>query len=113
MALASKNHKKHTYLYLHLRDPIKRLAADHTTAASRSIFFVQALLLLCVWPFPFSAINEEPSWLYCGLAVHMAMLLGLHRPQHPFRLLSAADAEVGDLAERTRTWLACFTVNHM
>lgn len=113
VALACKDHEKYAHLYLQLRSPIKRLAADHTVAASRSIFFVQALLLLCVWPFPFGAINEDPSWLYCGLAIHMAMLLGLHRPQHPFRLLHAADAEVGDLAMRTRTWLACFTVNQM
>jgi len=51
--------------------------------------------------------------LYCGLAIHMAMLLGLHHPQHPFRFLNAAGAEIGDLAVRTRTWLACFIVNQM
>jgi hypothetical protein len=27
--------------------------------------------------------------------------------------LNAADAEVGDLAVQTRTWIACFVVNQM
>jgi Fungal specific transcription factor domain len=113
MALALKGHEKYAHLYPQLRDPIKRLAADFTTPASRSTSFIHALLLLCIWPFPFSAVNEDPSWLYCGLAIHMAMLLGLHRPQPPFKLLNAADAEVGDLTVRTRTWLACFIVHQM
>jgi hypothetical protein len=113
MAIASKASRKYADLYLQLRHLIERLVADHANPASRSTYFVQALLLLCIWPFPFSAVNEEPSWLYCSLAIHMAMLLGLHRPQHPFRLLNAADAEVGDLAVQTRTWIACFVVNQM
>ena len=113
MALAAKGCEKYAHLYLQLRDPIKLLAADFTNPASRSTSFVHALLLLCIWPFPFSAINEDPSWLYCGLAINMAMLLGLHHPQHPFGLLNATGAEIGDLAVRTRTWLACFIVNQM
>ena len=113
MAVGSKNSPTYSHLYLQLQDPVTRLAADHARPASRSIYFVQALLLLSVWPFPFNAVNEEPSWLHCGLATHMAMLLGLHRPLHPFRLLNAAGAEIGDLPMRTRTWLACFIVDQM
>jgi hypothetical protein len=42
---------------------------------------------------------------------HTAMLLGLHRPQHPTQFLGAADSEEGDINVRIRTWLACFIVD--
>lgn len=113
MAIASKTSEKHLDLYNQLEGPIKRLAEKHTAPTSRSIYFVQALLLLCVWPFPFKQVIDDPSWLYCGLATHMATLLGLHRPQHIVRLLSALDAEIGDFVERSRTWIACFIVDQM
>ena len=113
MAIAAKNSKEHSPLYSRLETPIKRLAAEFSKPSTRSIIFVQGLLLLCTWPFPFDHINEDPSWMYCGVAVHMAMLLGLHRPQHPFTILNALDAELGDLRTRTKTWLMCFITDQM
>jgi len=105
--------KKIPQVLLHeqLRDPITRLAAEHTQPTNQLIAFVQALLLLYVWPFPYAQLRENPAWLYCGLATHMAMLLGLHRPQHPTQFLGAADSEDGDINVRIRTWLACFIVD--
>lgn len=97
MAVASKRSHKYSYLHEQLRDPVTRLAAEHTKPTNRLIAFVQALLLLCVWPFPYAQLRENPAWLYCGLATHMAMLLGLHRPQYPTQFLGAEDSEDGIL----------------
>jgi hypothetical protein len=111
MAVASKRSHKYSYLHEQLRDPVARLAAEHTKHTNRLIAFVQALLLLCIWPFPYIQLRENPAWLYYGLATHMAMLLGLHRPQHPIQFLEAADSKEGDTNVRIRTWLGCFIVD--
>jgi hypothetical protein len=79
----------------------------------RSIYLVQAFLLLYLWSFPYEIMNKEPSSMYCALAKSMAKSLGLHRPQHPFQFFSAKDVIIGDLENRSRTWLACFIVDLM
>lgn len=111
MTIACRHSESHSYLYQQLQDLVKHLIAEHILLGSRSILLVQAFLLLCIWPFPHESMSKDPSSIYCGFAITMAKLLGLHRPQHPFRFFSAKDVEIGDLEARTRTWLACFIVD--
>ena len=111
MALAAKHSENHSHLYLQLKELVPHLATDVDKFASQSLAVVQALLILCWWPFPSGAAIANPSWLYCGLAVHRALQSGLHRPLNysDFYFQGILDNESS--VTRQRTWLACFIVN--
>ena len=79
----------------------------------RSVEVVQALLILCMWPFPFHSTLGDPSFLYSGLAVHISLQIGLHRPDLPHEFSSRKQVlEVSDEVRRT-TWMACYVVSQM
>jgi hypothetical protein len=81
--------------------PIRRLATE-TSLQPPTLPVVQALLLLCLWPLPFAATIDDPSWTFNGIAAHKALQMGLHRPNN----VDAAAAHA-----MTATWLACVVVN--
>jgi Fungal specific transcription factor domain len=112
IAIASKESREYSYLYLTLMDPVRRLANDIHSVASKSVPFIQALLLLCTWPFPYTAKILDRSWSYCGTATHIALELGLHRPRHISDFVWNVTVEEETLLTRRITWLACFIVNH-
>ncbi|KAI3317352.1 hypothetical protein HD806DRAFT_527130 [Xylariaceae sp. AK1471] len=72
---------------------------------------IQALLLLCMWPKPVPAQSQDPSWLYCGIAVNSALFLGLHRPDPPPWARCSLGVSSANLLERIMTWLGCFYVS--
>ncbi|KAL4917394.1 fungal-specific transcription factor domain-containing protein [Aspergillus aurantiobrunneus] len=111
LAIASKDSEKYASDYSRLQILVRQLVADILLLGTRSIYLVQALLLLCVWSFPHEDMNREPFSMYCAVAISMARSLGLHRPQHPFLLFAAKASEIGTLETRTATWLACFIVD--
>lgn len=97
--------------YFALVDPVRRLAADLYGPQSRSLKTMQALILLCVWPFPFQQTINDPSPMYCSLATHIGFQLGLHRPLHKADFDEhAIEPAVSDCVER-KTWHGCFIVN--
>jgi hypothetical protein len=42
----------------------------------------QALCLLCLWPFEADDPNDDPVFVYAGMATHLALHIGMHRPQY-------------------------------
>ncbi|KAJ5630866.1 uncharacterized protein N7484_010966 [Penicillium longicatenatum] len=111
LGIASKDSKKYTSDYPRLQILIRQLVADILLLGTRSIYLVQALLLLCVWSSPHEDMNKEPFSMYGAVAISMARSLGLHRPKHPFLLFAAKASEIGTMETRTVTWLACFIVD--
>lgn len=111
IAIGCTRSSKHSDLYLRLKNPVERLLTDINHPASHSFPQIQALLLICCWPFPFGPIDTDPSWTYCGLATHYALRLGLHRPAHAtdFKYDVVYDQET--MIIRQRTWIACFIIN--
>ncbi|KAL5340571.1 fungal-specific transcription factor domain-containing protein [Aspergillus crustosus] len=111
LAIASKDSEKYASDYPRLQILVRQLVADILLLGNRSIYLVQALLLLCVWSFPHEDMNKEPFSMYCAVAISMARSLGLHRPQHPFLMFAAKASEIGTLETRTVTWLSCFIID--
>lgn len=111
LTVASKDSETYADVNPRLQKLSMQLASDIIIVGNRSIYLVQALLLLCVWCSPHGSMSKEPLSVYCALAISMARNLGLHRPQHPFPLFSAMSSEVGNLKTRLSTWLACFIVD--
>ena len=111
LAIASKGRTDLPNLYSSLVDPVRRLAGDIYSPQSRSLGTMQGLLLLCVWPFPFQQTINDPSPMYCSLATHIGLQLGLHRPllRHDFDEM--AKGNVTSTGAERKTWYGCFIVN--
>ena len=111
MAIASFDQENHSSIYVSLVDPVRRLAADLYGPQSRSLKTMQALLLLCVWPFPFQQTINDPSPMYCSLATHIGYQLGLHRPHHRGDFDESATLPIVSTTVEMKTWYGCFIVN--
>lgn len=111
LAIASKDSEKYASDYSRLQILSRQLIADIILIGTKSIYLVQALLLLCVWSFPHEDMNREPFSMYSAVAISMARSLGLHRPQYPFILFAAKASEIGTVEVRRITWLSCFIID--
>lgn len=96
-----------------LQAHIQAMIGQIATTSPRSIEVVQALLIMCMWPFPFYSTLGDPSFLYCGLATRIGLQIGLHRPElsHEFSSRSQVLGVSGEV--RRTTWMACYIVNQM
>jgi hypothetical protein len=73
-AVASSNRLKPRFVP-HTRN----LVAEILTTPAISVEAVQALLIMCMWPFNFSGLVDDVSFFYSGLATRIGLQLGLHR----------------------------------
>ncbi|OBT68086.1 hypothetical protein VE03_01510 [Pseudogymnoascus sp. 23342-1-I1] len=122
MVVSTKCLSMHSKLHTQLIEPVRRLASEFTKIENRCVEFVQALLLLCSWPFPFNVSITDTSWMFCGMATHMALQLGLHRPHHQteFVYRPQQQPEFGpnstpnemESSIRRSVWVGCYIVNH-
>jgi hypothetical protein len=98
-----------------LEPQLKRMVSDVHLETPGSVEIVQALLILCMWPPSFSWNRHDPSFIYSGIAIHMGLQLGLHRPAlaNEFCLdVNALKVEPDSDTKKT-TWLACYIVSQM
>ncbi|ERF76850.1 hypothetical protein EPUS_07640 [Endocarpon pusillum Z07020] len=91
-----------------LSGPITRLVWSALADMKQMYGVVKALCLLCTWPFPTSSTSSDPTFIFCGVMMQIAMQIGLHRPSHAqdfskFRMELHED----ELKDRVRTWAIC------
>lgn len=108
LAIALKSRQETNAL---LVDPLRKLAADLYGPQSRSFKTMQALLLLCTWPFPFQRTQNDPSPMYCSLATNIGYQLGLHRPLCKGNFEEDTRESVRATTTERKTWYGCFIVN--
>lgn len=94
-----------------LQGPYLRMLQQRVLQSPLPLHQIQALLLLCHWPLPCDKQSKDPSWLYCGLAVNGARLLGLDRPQPAPDALESLGIAPEALHARVCTWLGCCYVS--
>lgn len=92
---------------------VKHMVSEIIMKPARNVEIVQALLILCMWPFPYHTQLEDPSFIYCGIAMHIGLQIGLHRPDFAYEFNSKVDVLRSSPHIRRTTWIACFVVNHM
>ncbi|KAH6961924.1 hypothetical protein BKA56DRAFT_598095 [Ilyonectria sp. MPI-CAGE-AT-0026] len=76
-----------------------------------SLATVQALALLCTWPFPTSSSTADPTFMLVGIMLQIGTQMGLHRAldaQDFAKVPTRLDAR--EYAEWVRTWEACNVV---
>lgn len=113
MTIASHFHDQ--ALYRNLQPLVRSLIADILYPSKHGVETCQALCLVCLWPFQASDPNDDPYYLYAGLASHFAMRLGLHRPEFPDEYKNIDESELqrhGSAFIRWSTWCACQFVEH-
>ncbi|KAI1951851.1 hypothetical protein LOZ57_001263 [Ophidiomyces ophidiicola] len=95
-----------------LSGPVMRSVWSTIADVPQSYHIIKALALLCTWPFPTSSTSTDPTFMLCGIMMHIAMQIGLHRPSHAqdftkFRV----ELREGELKDRVRTWAICNVVS--
>lgn len=111
IAIASKTSKEHLSIYLGLSGAIPKLVEQILHCNGKELWMIQALLLLCCWPFPFGPKTADPSLSYSGLATNFALEMGIHRYKFPsdFKYDEPYDEDTAFMQKKM--WLACFIVN--
>ena len=107
--IASRFHVVYHIYYSRLIAPFKQLLSSHIVNCIRSVYTIQTLLLLCLWPLPVDNQKLDPTWNYCGLAVTGVMQMGLHTDST--RWTRSPDQNSSSMLVRLKTWLACFVVS--
>ncbi|GAB5593941.1 Regulatory protein leu3 [Umbelopsis nana] len=92
---------------------VKQMVAEITQRPARNVEIVHALLILCMWPFPFHSQLEDPSFIYCGMAMQIGLQIGLHRPEFAYEFNSKVDVLRSSPHIRRTTWIACYVITHM
>lgn len=70
---------------------------------------IQALLLLCMWPFPVDTQWRDPSFILVSLAKSAAMQNGLHQPEKMQDFLRVK-TQLGpeEFHEAVKLWTGCY-----
>ncbi|KAI2619815.1 fungal-specific transcription factor domain-containing protein [Hypomontagnella submonticulosa] len=101
-------------LFTRLHEPYMQVLREEALRAPMPLSKIQALLFLCMWPLPVPSQRDDPSWLYCGIAINAALYMNLHRSSPRSGItpsLYSVGVVSGSARERTNTWLGCFYVS--
>ncbi|KAI8960263.1 hypothetical protein F5Y11DRAFT_358644 [Daldinia sp. FL1419] len=101
-------------LFDRLHEPYIRMLREEALRAPMPLSKIQALLIVCMWPLPVPHQRDDPSWLYCGIAVNAALYMSLHKSSPRSGItpsLHSVGPVGGSARERTNTWLGCFYVS--
>lgn len=110
--IACRYHPTYSNLHKRFIPPLNVLISGFLVSPNGYIIDkgIQALLLLCSWPLPFERQADDPSWLRCGMATHLALQNGFHRPGF-VQEFKREKLSKDELRGRTVTWLACFVTD--
>ncbi|KAF2662881.1 hypothetical protein K491DRAFT_672723 [Lophiostoma macrostomum CBS 122681] len=108
---ASRHHPRHSSLYHGLREPFQILLLNLFSTPVQSLKDLQALLIVCQWPFEVERHSEDPSWQHIGAVVNAALHMGLDKPKNEVLFGSRrANRSINlyDPKYRRRTWMKVF-----
>jgi hypothetical protein len=94
-----------------LQPGIEEMIGKLVVNPPRSIEVVQALPVLCSWPFTFCSTLRDPLFVCCGIATQIGRQIGLHRPGLSQEFSKRKEVLEIDEHVRNSTWIACFIVN--
>ena len=108
MSIGSRHYRGDTELFPALTQPLTKLVWDTVAEVPQNYHVVKALILLCAYPLPTSSTSTDPTFMYCGLMMQIALQIGLHRPSHA-QDFSKFRVELRDveLQDRVVVWSVC------
>ena len=88
-----------------LSPSVKLLSSKDLLQISSYFPTICGLLILCTWPMPMSTFKEDPSPMYAGAAMQLALQHGLHMFAAQYTSSrSAAFQEISQQASLARVW---------
>jgi hypothetical protein len=109
ISISCRRHEDSPSLLSGLSSHMMGLVWKTVSAFPCSLYTVQALVLICTWPFPTSSLWTDPSFILISIAKSTALQLGIHRPEmvEDFsRTKGRYNTE--EIQEAVKTWAACF-----
>ncbi|KAJ6256427.1 hypothetical protein Dda_8928 [Drechslerella dactyloides] len=97
-------------LLIRLSRAVSRLVWSTLATVPHNKYVVKALILLSTWPFPTSSTLTDPTYMLSGLAVSVAIQMGLHRPGYGkdyTKFANKAKVDSSEVSDRTVTWACC------
>ena len=109
ISVASRRDEQDITLLRMLAQPVTKIAWDEVATRRNPVPTIQALLLLCTWPFPAMSLLSENSPTWGDVAMSMAIQRGLHCPARSGEFSRSRDPLPSALQlEMSRTWAACY-----
>ncbi|KAK1232958.1 hypothetical protein PQX77_003872 [Marasmius sp. AFHP31] len=103
-AIASRHYTSKPGLNSIAQEIARDAAGKSLVGGQKGVDICQAYLLLGVYPVPKKKWTEDRSWLFQGVAIRMAIELGLDQPPPPH-------CDPRESLNRMRTWLNCYCVD--
>ncbi|KAK0483556.1 fungal-specific transcription factor domain-containing protein [Armillaria novae-zelandiae] len=100
-ATASRYYRSQPELYYQAQDFARDAAGKALVDGTKSVDVCQAYLIMAVYAAPRKKWEEDRRWLLMGVAIRMALELGLNKPPPP-------QCNERETMDRTRTWLNCY-----
>ena len=72
---------------------------------------VHAMMCMATWTYPVSTQYDDLTWMLCGAAIHMGMIMGLHKPGHVHEYNQSNHRDPGSAYTRNVTWLSIFIIS--
>ena len=97
-------------LTVHVTD----LAGQSIVRTTRPTYTIAALLILCTWPLPANGTYDDPSPVYAGVIMQLALQNGLHTFSKRQDFSDAQiDKDISEELYRVRLWVHCKMVCHL
>lgn len=109
---AARNLESHQQTFLTLCEKMPGLLGGLMTHRHDSVYTMQALLILSMWPPPVSRQSDDMRWIYSGMVMQMALQAGCHRVgyEHEYHGFSYSKS-AADERTHTRIWRCWCFVN--
>ncbi|OJZ85566.1 hypothetical protein ASPFODRAFT_135390 [Aspergillus luchuensis CBS 106.47] len=107
--LASRRYTEEPGLFVSLTAPVKKLLWDTIANPPHTWHVVQAIILVCLWPFPTSSLSSDITSILLSTAQTISLRIGLHRPEAIQDFSRTKKRLMPDeMAEVARTWATCY-----
>lgn len=111
VSVASRRLRSHPTLLPKLARSVTDLLWRTIRSVPHSLPVVQALALLCTWPFPTSSSTADPTFMLAGIMLQIGTQMGVHRA-HGVQDFGKVPKRLNaiEFGEWQRTWEACHIV---
>ncbi|MCJ1390034.1 hypothetical protein MMC18_002892 [Xylographa bjoerkii] len=109
ISVAARRYEDEPALMASLSTPVTTLIWRNIPSLPHSIGLIQAILLVCNWPFPTSVLSMDPSFILISHARSAAMQMGVHRPENMQDYLrTKRRLSAREITEAVKIWCAIY-----
>ena len=111
ISVAARRCEDEPTLMASLSSPVTCLIWSNISNLPHSMGLIQAILLLCNWPFPTSVFSMDPSFMLISSARSAAVQMGVHRPEDMQDYLrTKRRLSRQEITEAVKVWSAIYII---